>query len=206
MFLQTYQTVLRKVITWQTLPRMNEFRDVDGFLSTWEAVILYRLARSLPNGSIVLEIGSWKGKSTYCLARGLRSGRVITIDPFDGNGEPGSAEMYEHERGDSPLIVQFKNRMDALGVLSKIEIREGYSRDFVGTIPRVNLLFIDRDHSIEGCTFDFESYAPILVNRGMIAFHDYDPKRKALGPTWVIENQVLPSSEFQRVGILAHYG
>jgi predicted O-methyltransferase YrrM len=150
----------------------------------------------VPAGGTVLEIGSWKGKSTYCLARGLKDGTVLAIDPFDASGEEGSAEIYAAEAGDSPLLNQFDARMSGLGVRERIRVLQGYSRDFVGKVPSLDLLFIDGDHSIEGCLFDYASFAGALVSGGYLLFHDYYPERPELGPTWVINGQVATSDSF----------
>lgn len=200
MIRRAINSVRRTAAIWRDEPSIRAYRDIEGFLSPYEAVSLYRLAAGLGPDSTIVEIGSWKGKSTYCLARGLRAGRVVAIDPFDAAGEQGSREIYSANRGSGPLLDQFTRRMDALGVSPKIEVLQGYSTQFVGRIPRIDLLFIDGDHSIDGCGFDFLNYAPALAPGGYIAFHDYNPSRKELGPTWVIERKVLPSGRFRQIG------
>lgn len=182
-------------------PTIKAYRSIDGFLSTYEAVTLYRLASELPANSTIVEIGSWKGKSTYCLALGLRDGKVIAIDPFDSSGEPGSAEIYQAQHGNGTLFTQFRTRMEDLGVWDKIEVREGYSHQFVGQTLQIDLLFIDGDHSCEGCDYDFTNYASYLAKGGILAFHDVDPNREELGPTWVVNNRVIPSESFTFIGL-----
>ncbi|RZM05403.1 MAG: class I SAM-dependent methyltransferase, partial [Pedobacter sp.] len=171
------------------------------FLSMREAATLYHFATTVPHGGTIVEIGSWKGKSTYCLARGLKKGKVFAIDPFDASGEGGSAEIYQQGQGNQPLLKGFKNHMRKLRVLGKINILKGYSKDFVNQIDQINLLFIDGDHSQEGAEFDFRSYSPAIANGGYLLFHDYDASRKELGPTWVIENFVVPSNEYEFIGL-----
>jgi hypothetical protein len=78
---------------------------------------------------------------------------------------------------------------------------KGYSKDFVSKIDKINFLFIDGDHSIEGASYDFENYSPKVVKGGLIAFHDYDANRPNFGPTWVIENKVKKSKDFEQVGV-----
>lgn len=176
--------------------RIRGVERIEGFLSPYEAAMLYRFASLLPQNSIALEIGSWKGKSTYCLAKGLSRGLVIAIDPFDAFGEEGSAEVYNKSKGDLPLIKQFQNNMTSLGVLDKIKILRGYSRDFVGHVPEFDLLFIDGNHSIEACEFDYLSYSPYLRSKGYLLLHDFDILRPSLGPTWVVNNCVVPSGQY----------
>lgn len=197
----TRPSLLQRVVDYVVRQRFKAYLDIEGFLSPVEAMALYRYARRVPAGGNVLEIGCWKGKSTYCLATGLRSGTVNVIDPFDAYGEPGSKEVYESERGDQSLLEQFKSGMSKYGVLNKINILPGYSRDYVGKVPQLDLLFIDADHSIEGCKFDYENYEPRLKIGGYLAFHDYHPERASLGPTYVLHELVNPSGKFRQAGI-----
>lgn len=175
---------------------IRAYADIEGYLSAREAAALYKYAAKAPGGGTILEIGSWKGKSTYCLARGLRSGRVLAIDPFDASGEAGSAELYAAEAGESPLQQQFERTMRRLGVAERIEILRGYSRDFAEAVPPLHLLFIDGDHSVDGCLFDYTAFSPSLRRGGYLLFHDFYPDRPDLGPTWVVNNRVTTSGAF----------
>ena len=103
--------------------------------------------------------------------------------------------------GKIPLFDQFKDNMNRLGVSDKIEPLRGFSHQFVGQFAKIDLLHIDGNHSIEGCDFDFLNYSSFVSSGGYIAFHDFDKSRKDLGPTWVIENRVLPSRDYEFWGI-----
>jgi hypothetical protein len=37
---------------------------------------------------------------------------------------------------------------------------------------KVDLLFIDADHSFNGCESDYLNYEPLVVSGGIVAFHD----------------------------------
>lgn len=176
--------------------KIKENEKIEGFLSKNEALGLYKIASKLEGESITVEIGSWKGKSTYCIAKGLKQGKVLAIDPFDCSGDFASESLYHKQKGKQSLLEQFTTRMTELNVLNKIEVRQGYSQDFIHSIPKIDFLFIDADHSIEGCKQDFLGYSDAIRIGGYIAFHDYQPYRKDLGPTWVIDNLVLPSGRY----------
>jgi len=174
---------------------IRRHHTIGGFLSSAEGTLLFRLANRLPAAAVVVEIGSWKGKSTWCLARGLRSGRLHAIDPFDASGEPGSKEVYEQNRAERPLLEQFEENLRPLA--EKISVHRGFSQDFVETFPAIDLLMIDGDHSREGAEFDFTHYAPRLRPGGCVAFHDYHPHRPDFGVTWVIDHLVRPDARFR---------
>lgn len=74
---------------------------------------------------------------------------------------------------------------------------KGISSQFVGKLDAIDFLFIDGDHSVEGCDFDFTNYAPYLKKYGYVALHDYDEKRNELEPTWVIKNKLLLADNFK---------
>ncbi|MCE9587135.1 MAG: class I SAM-dependent methyltransferase [Verrucomicrobia bacterium] len=175
---------------------IRNYELIEGFLQPEEAAALYYFSKKVKNG-VIVEIGSWKGKSTFCLARGLKNGKVFAIDPFNAAGETESAEKYEKEKGEKELILQFKEGMANLGVIDKIEILHGYSKDFVNNFKKINLLFIDGDHSIEGCRLDFEYFDKFIVKGGYILFHDYYANRVELGPTWVIKNIINKKKEYK---------
>ena len=181
--------------------KIKSYHDIDGWLKYNEATALYLMARLLPPRSTIVEIGCWKGKSVYCLARGLRKNcQLITIDPFDASGEPENYELYKQREGETPLFDQFLDNMKKLNVLDRIKPLKGLSNKFVGQFSKIDLLFIDGDHSIEGCDFDFLNYSPYISIGGYIVFHDFDKSRDDLGPTWVINNRVLPSNDYDFFG------
>ena len=182
--------------------RIRHYQTIDGFISRNEAIALYCLSNSLTAGSIVVEIGSWKGKSTYCLAKGLRKGKVIAIDPFDCSGDDGSAKIYREKMGDKPLVNQFREKLHSLGVLGKVEIFQGLSSQFINKISSIDLLFIDANHSKDACEYDFVQYSSAVNSGGYIALHDFDSSRPDLGPTWVVNNKILNSKNFEFVDLI----
>jgi MMP 1-O-methyltransferase len=160
---------------------------------------LYSIAGQIKTKGVILEISSWKGESTFCLAKGLKNGKLFAMDLFNAEGETGSKEIYEGTKGAIPLIQQFKTTMDQHNLLDKIEVLKGYSNQFVDYFKQIDFLFIDGDHSIKGCDFDFQHYSLLICKGGYTAFHDYDPNRKDLGPTWVIENRLMNNQSFKLV-------
>ena len=62
-------------------------REVEGHISNLEGECLYHLARSSKTKGVIVEIGSWKGKSTIWLAKGAKAGnknKVYAVDPHRG--------------------------------------------------------------------------------------------------------------------------
>lgn len=192
--------LFRKIKKALELHAIRKYKEIDGWLTPEEALALYRQALLVPRDGIIVEIGSWKGKSTYCLAKGLKKGKIYTIDPFDASGEEASAKIYANNKGDKSLIDQFKENMSSRGVIDKICINIGYSSQYLNSFPSINLLFIDGDHSVEGCNYDFDNFSSYVVSGGYIVFHDFDPNRNDLGPTDVVKNKLLNSNVYNYIG------
>jgi len=110
----------------------------------------------------ILEIGTAKG-GTLLIWSSIATDRVITCDISDMSVQadfymslppPGSTCRVELLTGDSHS-PEFKMRVaETLGN------------------EKVDFLFIDGDHTIEGVTADYESYREFVRPGGIIAFHD----------------------------------
>jgi MMP 1-O-methyltransferase len=184
------------------LPRIANYQSIQGWLSEGEATHLYHFASKVPAGGKILEIGCWKGKSTFCLAKGAPQAEVFSIDPFNAAGESDSKEEYAAKRGANSLLEQYEENLRSRGIQNGVKALVGYSHEFVDTFPdaSLDLLFIDGDHSREGAEFDFTHFGPKVKPGGYIIFHDYRPRKKDFGPTWVVHNLVQPAGEFQKIG------
>lgn len=65
-------------------------RQITGFLLEQEGIALAQLCYSLPPNAVVVEVGSFLGRSSvlFAGARKLKgNGQVHCIDPFDGLGD-----------------------------------------------------------------------------------------------------------------------
>lgn len=133
--------------------------DVEGWLSEEEGRYLANLAAD----KRVLEVGSYCGKSTICLAQGALS--VHAVDTFDGRATPRQG----------PTLNRFRANLERHGVRQRV-------REFVGpaseVIPRLpgrgyDLVFIDGAHDLESVRHDAILAAGVLKSDGLLAFHDY---------------------------------
>ena len=145
----------------------------EGWLSLAEARALRRLAREVGAGRSIVEVGSYRGRSTVALALGARRGSgaiVYAVDPhapFVGArggrfGPQDRAAFYANVVragvGESIALVGLPSSMAA----------RGWTRADVG------LLFLDGDHRYEAVRADFEAWAPHLSEGAIVAFDDCD--------------------------------
>ena len=140
---------------------------VDGWLGPEEGRLLYELAASADPSGVIVEIGSWHGRSTIWLAGGARAGRqtrVVAIDPHTGTELRRDGATTEH--------ILRKNLSDA-GVDDAVDVLVATSSDVAATWSRpVSLLWIDGDHSYESVKQDFDLWEPFLLPDAAVALHD----------------------------------
>ena len=139
--------------------------QIFAFLTPYEKQALYRLARSLPPHAQLVEIGSYLGGSSCCLAAGIAGKDSILhcVDTF----------MSDHITGEDrqDTYTQFKENIAPYQ--QAIQVHRGLSSDvFTEFIQPLDLLFIDGDHSWEGVTTDLRLYLPLLKNDGILIMHD----------------------------------
>lgn len=160
------------------LDALSRFNDITGYLHPLEGFALMRLASMGEGVGEIVEIGSFMGRSTAWLATGsMRAGRekVHAIDHFRGSPEHQQGQKWEVreivETGST--LPKFRENIERAGVASHVTPMVSSSLDAVATWNSpVRLLFIDGDHSYEASRADFEAWAPFVVPRGYIAFHD----------------------------------
>lgn len=167
--------LLRGLRYMQLLP----YASIDGWLTVDEAITLYELSRALPHEQpLAVEIGSWQGKSSVCLARGLRGKfhpRLCCIDPFDASGDGESSGLYDQraQQLDNGLRRSFEDNLREVGVRGLVDVRQGRSHEQAQQWHEpIDLLFLDGDHSYEAVRQDFEDWAPKIRPGGYLALHD----------------------------------
>jgi MMP 1-O-methyltransferase len=155
------------------------YASIDGWLTVDEAVALLELAEGLPHESPrAVEIGCWQGKSTVCLAEGLKnkkSPQLTCIDPFDASGDIASESMYgEREKVlEAPLRATFEANLIETNVREIVDVRPGYSYDHADKYQdSIDLLFLDGDHSYAAIRRDYEDWSPKVRAGGFLAMHD----------------------------------
>jgi predicted O-methyltransferase YrrM len=138
-----------------------------GWLLNEEVELLYYLAtRAI--GTIV-EIGSFKGKSTCCFIIGSMDGNrheVISIDKMERYDE------YNHDYGE---VLDTFNKVVGECDTHRLNtlIKENSDTAHVKIQDNsVDLLFIDGGHSAGQVKRDFDNYYPKVNAGGLILFHD----------------------------------
>lgn len=144
----------------------NEFPERD-------AQALSSLVRTiLKDRMIVLEIGSWKGRSTIVLAGTVQphDGRIFAIDTWMGS--PG---VPHHECAKKIDIFSiFKNNLQTLGLESFVHplVMDSFIASKIFAYNVLDLIFIDGDHRYERVRQDISLWLPKLRYGGILCGHD----------------------------------
>jgi MMP 1-O-methyltransferase len=165
--------------------------DVEGWLAPREAWELHAAVARHPNPPTVVEVGSWKGRSTIALAAGVRQrggGRVYAVDPHQGIRRlPELGTSWQ----------DFVSNLRRAGVSEYVEplrMRSDQALRCFGS-RCVDVLFVDGSHVYRDVLADLDGWAPRLAPGATAAFHDwshYPDVRRAL------VERVLCESPFRR--------
>ncbi|MBC8097271.1 MAG: class I SAM-dependent methyltransferase [Akkermansiaceae bacterium] len=172
-----------------------EADKVDGWLHPREGRLLYRLAHQCKGRGTIVEIGSWKGKSTIWISYGSKAGsnvKVHAIDPHTGS--PEHSEMFG---GKVWTFDEFQRNIANASVTDMVVPHVDFSTSVAKTFDEpVEFIFIDGLHEYEGVRDDFEAWYPKVVKGGFMAFHD---STCWPGVLKLVSERVFKSQTFRKV-------
>jgi SAM-dependent methyltransferase len=141
------------------MPPFQFPHDVAGWLNEAEGRLLAFHALGLD----VLEIGSYCGRSTICLAQTAKS--VVSVDPHDGRGTPEPRDTHAEFVAN---IERYGCRQVVTDLRWTIAEAQRHYRD-----GHFAFIFIDGAHDYESVRNDITHALRLLAPGGLLAFHDY---------------------------------
>jgi predicted O-methyltransferase YrrM len=138
-------------------------------IRTWthpdELEALFQLASECPEDAQIVELGSYLGASTCYLAAGAatKDARICCIDTWQNETMPdGLRDTFaEFQRNTAGIAARL-----ALVRKPTVEVEPS-------DLPaKIDLGFIDADHSYEATKADAALLAPLIAPEGRLAFHD----------------------------------
>ncbi len=130
-------------------------------ISLQEKETLFQLAQNGNSEGAIVNIGHFLGGSSIILAKGSKLNKREKVHSFDLDSYPFSSGMYKMNNVEDWIVFDKKHSLIAAGEW-KCQKNQN-----------IRLLFIDGDHSYEGCKNDILAWAPYLVPGGILAVHDY---------------------------------
>jgi predicted O-methyltransferase YrrM len=151
------------------LRAVPDFEKIDGWLKLKDAELLFAVASSLRSGCIV-EVGSYRGRSTVALCAGSMVGSkipVYAIDPHEHfigvkGGVFGPSDRRSFFK--TMLTTRLANIVRLVNLTSQTAA--------AGWDKPISLLFIDGDHRYEAVLEDFNAWRPHLVDGAIVIFND----------------------------------
>jgi predicted O-methyltransferase YrrM len=163
--------------------------QVDGYLFPHEAVFLYWLARSGPGEGAIVEIGSYRGRSTLCLGRGVKGRRATSIAAVDPH-------VYGTE-------AHLRENLSHFGMSEIIRPIVAPSVTAAGEWNGpVRLVFVDGHHEQASVEADVEAWLPFLAPGGFLVLHDSTELSTFTGPALVAKARLRVGPVFDAVGAL----
>lgn len=151
-------------------------KNVEGCLDDLEAITLYVLAANLDLEGDIVEIGSYKGKSTTVFAKALKTsrkpGKVIAVDHHRG-----SIEFRTGPNWNGSTLGEFRENVRKSDVEDLVEplvldSRSASKEWGLRSYNKIKLLFIDGSHDFDSVKADFDLWKDYLVEDGILVFHD----------------------------------
>jgi MMP 1-O-methyltransferase len=159
-------------------PFLADGFSIPSWLGRHEGVALASACFALPSNAVVVEIGSFLGKSAIMLAGARKtcgSGKVHCVDPFDASGDAFSVAVYREIAATDarPLRARFQSNIDRAGLTDWVDVHQGRAATVAArwNAP-IDLLFLDGDQSPEGARLAYDTWAPFLKVGGILAVHN----------------------------------
>jgi predicted O-methyltransferase YrrM len=153
-----------------------------GWIRPKERPKLYELAHSTPAGGVVVEIGSWRGRSTIilaCASKNANKPGVFAVDPF---GKPEKMVVKPEynlwqQQNVYDTYEDFLKNIQVAGMSDVVTPIRGMSEDAVEVYREkynhpIRFLFIDGCHQREYVQKDWDLWSPFVMRGGAVAFHD----------------------------------
>lgn len=143
----------------------------DGWFSEQNIATYRTLISSLPYGSLLVELGCYKGKSICSAADIIVSNKikVVLVDNFSGADKEVGVYGYA-----SDLYLQLRKNLSDFKIdLVKIHKMNTHEAAAFYCEGDIDMLFIDADHSYQAVKQDIEDWLPKIKENGIIAGHDF---------------------------------
>lgn len=156
---------------------LDSIASMDCLTIAKDVLALYRLTSLLPDGTKILEIGSFKGASAAAMGHAIKGKNIslFCIDMWDSYLEQRDFALFEPHRidGDKKVIAEFMENTAFMG--PQIKMMRGKSADFASMLAGENFdfIFIDGAHDYVSVRADIFICMAALKPGGLLTGHDY---------------------------------
>jgi hypothetical protein len=167
-------------------------------MSPGQASTLYDAARRCPAAGTIVEIGSFRGRSTIVLASAAAPDvSVIAIDPHAGNDRgPQEIDGYAEAAADDHAV--FVANLERAGVSDRVRHLRKFSDAALADVGApIDVLYIDGAHRYAPARADIRDWGARVSDGGTMLIHD---SFSSIGVTLAILRELLIGTRFRYVG------
>jgi predicted O-methyltransferase YrrM len=194
-------------------PTPNDYSEIaafvdalEGWMTPAQGARLFAAARTCPSPGQIVEIGSFRGKSTVVLATAAATGvKIIAIDPHAGN-DRGPEEWDGFADQASEDHDRFLHNLAAGGVADRVHHLRAFSDAAHPQVTGpVDVLYVDGAHRYGPARADLRDWGARVSPGGTMLIHD---SFSSVGVTMAILRELLIGSRWRyiaRSGSLTEY-
>ncbi|MBE9225624.1 class I SAM-dependent methyltransferase [Phormidium sp. LEGE 05292] len=149
-----------------------EWEGIEGWFSLAQALALQKIVKQLPTGSKVVELGSYKGRSSVAIASVLPADSILyCVDHFQG-----SEEHKQSNFDVSNLLAAFTKNIEQFGVKDKIYTLSMTTTEAAAKFDpeSLDLVFVDAAHDYDSVKADLLNWYPKIKPGGFLLCDDYE--------------------------------
>ncbi len=171
---------------------------LEGWMSPAQGERLWDEAAAVPAGGSIVEIGSYRGKSTVVLASAASKGVTVTaIDPHAGN-DRGPRQIHGRPDEGQDDHDAFAANLEAAGVAAGVRHVRRFSHHALDDVPGpAHLLYIDGAHRFRPARGDLVQWGAKVEPGGVLLVHD---AYSSVGVTLALLTTTVVGGRFRYLG------
>jgi predicted O-methyltransferase YrrM len=152
---------------------VKRLQGVEGWLTDAQARSLWDAARAVRDGGRIVEIGSFRGRSTIVLALAASAGvELVAIDPH-GGGDRGPQEITPDVQRGQEDFDAFRSNLERAGVTGRVHhVRLPSDDALCEAQGAIDVLYVDGAHRYAPARGDIERWGVRVAPGGVMLIHD----------------------------------
>ncbi len=187
---------------------------IQGWASERELYALFDVAKACTGKGVIVEIGSWKGKSTVALGLGSQAGKQVSVFAIDPH--TGSPDHLAKRPGEKIwTFKEFEQNIKASGLENIVQpILDTSEHVALSWDQQIALLYLDVNyHDYTLGKDDFLTWSKFVMDGGTIALHNTYPSLRVIvkegqpfhgwpGPRKILQNFVFGKKGWKNIRIV----
>src|SRR3990167_9784812 len=166
------------------IDKTHPWQRVPGWFDEYEGLCLQKYVLLTPPDAMIVELGTWAGRSMVCMAEVRQGRRIVSIDNYAQNTQASQSASFSPMHARS-LAIELSIRWETTLVLQDV-VECGLQWKH----GPVNLLFVDDHHDARHVRDVISAWSPRMAPKSYLGFHDYlmgfgvEEGCKSLGREW----------------------